>query len=318
MKKNYIQDIERALYDVRDADKSIYKSDAGLTEEIIRDISARKNDPPWMLEFRLKSLEVYKKISLPTWGPDISALNMDEIVTYVKPNAKQVDDWSQVPDEIKKTFDRLGIPEAEKKSLAGVGAQYDSEVVYHSIQKRLTDLGVVYTDMETALVEHEDIVREYFMTLVPPKDHKFAALHGAVWSGGSFVYVPAGVDVKIPLQSYFRLNAAGAGQFEHTLIIVEPNAKLHFIEGCSAPRYNVTNLHAGCVELFVKEGARLRYSTIENWSRNMMNLNTKRALVEKNALVEWVSGSFGSHVSMLYPCSVLHGEGARAEFTGVT
>jgi len=316
--KNFIQDIERTLYDVRDVDKSIYKSDAGLTEEVVRDISKRKNDPSWMLEFRLKSLEVYNKLDLPTWGPDISALNMDEIVTYVKPNAKQVDDWSQVPDAIKKTFDRLGIPDAEKKSLAGVGAQYDSEVVYHSIQKRLTDLGVVYTDMEKALVEHEDIVREYFMTLVPPKDHKFAALHGAVWSGGSFVYVPAGVDVKIPLQSYFRLNAAGAGQFEHTLIIVEPGAKLHFIEGCSAPRYNVTNLHAGCVELFVKEGARLRYSTIENWSRNMMNLNTKRALVERGGLIEWVSGSFGSHVSMLYPCSVLHGEGARAEFTGVT
>ena len=316
--KNYIADIERALYDVRDEDKSVYKSDAGLTEEIIRDISARKKDPPWMLEFRLKSLEVYKKISLPIWGADISELNMDEIVTYVKPNAAQVNDWSQVPDEIKNTFDRLGIPAAEKKSLAGVGAQYDSEVVYHSVQKRLTDLGVVYTDMETALVEHEDIVREYFMTLVPPKDHKFAALHGAVWSGGSFVYVPAGVDVKIPLQSYFRLNAAGAGQFEHTLIIVEPGAKLHFIEGCSAPRYNVTNLPAGCVELFVKEGARLRYSTIENWSRNMMNLNTKRALVERDGLIEWVSGSFGSHVSMLYPCSVLHGEGARAEFTGVT
>lgn len=316
--KNYIQDIERALYDVRDVDKSVYKSDAGLTEDIIRDISKRKNDPPWMLEFRLKSLEVYNKISLPTWGADISELNMDEIVTYVKPNAAQVSDWSQVPDEIKKTFDRLGIPDAEKKSLAGVGAQYDSEVVYHSIQKRLTDLGVVYTDMETALIEHEDIVKEYFMTLVPPKDHKFAALHGAVWSGGSFVYVPAGVDVKIPLQSYFRLNAAGAGQFEHTLIIVEKGAKLHFIEGCSAPKYNVTNLHAGCVELFVKEGARLRYSTIENWSRNMMNLNTKRALVEKDGLIEWVSGSFGSHVSMLYPCSVLHGEGSRAEFTGVT
>ncbi len=316
--KNYIADIERALYDVRDADKSIYKSDAGLTEEIIRDISKRKNDPPWMLDFRLKSLETYRTIDLPTWGPDITALNMDEIVTYVKPNAAQVNDWSQVPDEIKNTFDRLGIPAAEKKSLAGVGAQYDSEVVYHSVQKRLTDLGVVYTDMETALIEHEDIVREYFMTLVPPKDHKFAALHGAVWSGGSFVYVPEGVDVKIPLQSYFRLNAAGAGQFEHTLIIVEPNAKLHFIEGCSAPRYNVTNLHAGCVELFVKDGARLRYSTIENWSRNMMNLNTKRALVERDGLVEWVSGSFGSHVSMLYPCSVLHGDGARCEFTGVT
>ena len=316
--KNYIADIERALYDVRDADKSIYKTDAGLTEEIIRDISARKHDPPWMLDFRLKSLEVYRRIDLPTWGADISALNMNEIVTYVKPNAAQVSDWSQVPDEIKKTFDRLGIPDAEKKSLAGVGAQYDSEVVYHSIQKRLTDLGVVYTDMETALVEHEDIVREYFMTLVPPKDHKFAALHGAVWSGGSFVYVPAGVDVKIPLQSYFRLNAAGAGQFEHPRSTLFPYTTLFRSEGCSAPKHNVTNLHAGCVELFVKEGARLRYSTIENWSRNMMNLNTKRALVERDGLIEWVSGSFGSHVSMLYPCSVLHGEGARAEFTGVT
>ena len=311
--KTYVEDIERALYDIRDADASIYKTGAGLTEEIIRDISARKNDPPWMLEFRLKALETYHKINLPAWGPDISALNMDEIVTYVKPNAKQVSDWAEVPEEIKNTFDRLGIPEAEKKSLAGVGAQYDSEVVYHSIQQKLVDMGVVYTDMETALVEHEDLVREYFMTLVPPKDHKFAALHGAVWSGGSFVYVPAGVEVKIPLQSYL-----GAGQFEHTLIIVEEGASLHFIEGCSAPKYNVTNLHAGCVELFVKENARLRYSTIENWSRNMMNLNTKRALVEKNALIEWVSGSFGSHVSMLYPCSVLHGEGARAEFTGVT
>ena len=318
MKKTYIEDIERTLYDIRNADNSIYKSDAGLTEEIIRDISAKKNDPAWMLEFRLKSLETYKKIDLPTWGPDISELNMNEIVTYVKPNAKMVGDWSEVPEEIKNTFDRLGIPDAEKKSLAGVGAQYDSEVVYHSIQQSLVKQGVIYTDMETALVEYEDIVREYFMTLVPPKDHKFAALHGAVWSGGSFVYVPEGVQVKIPLQSYFRLNAAGAGQFEHTLIIVEKGASLHFIEGCSAPKYNVTNLHAGCVELFVKEGARLRYSTIENWSRNMMNLNTKRALVEKNGLIEWVSGSFGSHVSMLYPCSVLHGEGARCEFTGVT
>ena len=317
-KKTYIEDIERTLYDIRNADRSIYKSDAGLTEEIIRDISARKNDPPWMLEFRLKSLDVYNALALPTWGPDISELNMDEIVTYVKPDAPMVGSWDELPDDIKNTFDRLGIPEAEKKSLAGVGAQYDSEVVYHNVQQELTEQGVVYTDMETALREHEEIVREYFMTLVPPKDHKFAALHGAVWSGGSFVYVPRGVDVKIPLQSYFRLNAAGAGQFEHTLIIVEPGAKLHFIEGCSAPKYNVTNLHAGCVELFVKAGARLRYSTIENWSRNMMNLNTKRALVEKNGLIEWVSGSFGSHVSMLYPCSVLHGEGARCEFTGVT
>ena len=318
MAKSYIEDIERTLYDIKNEDRSVYKVESGLTEDIVRDISARKNDPAWMLDFRLKSLETYNRLQLPKWGPDISALNMKEIVTYVKPDAKMTGSWQEVPEDIKDTFDRLGIPEAEKKSLAGVGAQYDSEVVYHSIQEELVKQGVVYTDMETALTEHEDIVREYFMTLVPPKDHKFAALHGAVWSGGSFVYVPAGVAVDIPLQSYFRLNAAGAGQFEHTLIIVEKGASLHFIEGCSAPKYNVTNLHAGCVELFVKEGARLRYSTIENWSRNMMNLNTKRALVEKDGIIEWVSGSFGSHVSMLYPASVLAGESARCEFTGVT
>lgn len=318
-KKTYVEDIERALYDIKDVDRSAYKSCSGLTEDIICDISKRKNDPDWMLEFRLKALETYEKTPLPTWGPDISELNMDDIVTYVQPNAKMTGNWKEVPEDIKNTFDRLGIPEAEQKqSLAGVGAQYDSEVVYHSIQDDLVKQGVIYTDMETALWEHGDVVREYFMKLVPPKDHKFAALHGAVWSGGSFVYVPEGVHVEIPLQSYFRLNAAGAGQFEHTLIIVEKGGSLHFIEGCSAPKYNVTNLHAGCVELFVKEGARLRYSTIENWSRNMMNLNTKRALVEKDGLIEWVSGSFGSHISCLYPCSILHGENARCEFTGVT
>jgi len=318
-KKTYVEDIERALYDIKDVDRSAYKSRSGLTEDIICDISKRKNDPDWMLEFRLKALETYEKTPLPTWGPDISELNMDDIVTYVQPNAKMTGNWKEVPEDIKNTFDRLGIPEAEQKqSLAGVGAQYDSEVVYHSIQDDLVKQGVIYTDMETALWEHGDVVREYFMRLVPPKDHKFAALHGAVWSGGSFVYVPEGVHVEIPLQSYFRLNAAGAGQFEHTLIIVEKGGSLHFIEGCSAPKYNVTNLHAGCVELFVKEGARLRYSTIENWSRNMMNLNTKRALVEKDGLIEWVSGSFGSHISCLYPCSILHGENARCEFTGVT
>ena len=264
-KKTYVEDIERALYDIKDADRSRYKSQSGLTEEIIRDISRRKNDPQWMLDFRLKSLEVYHSLALPAWGPDISELKMDEIVTYVQPDAKLAGDWREVPEDIKDTFDRLGIPEAEQKSLGGVGAQYDSEVVYHSIQEELTKQGVIYTDMETALREHGEMVKEYFMTLVPPKDHKFAALHGAVWSGGSFVYVPEGVQVEIPLQSYFRLNAAGAGQFEHTLIIVEKGAALHFIEGCSAPRHNVTNLHAGCVELFVKEGARLRYSTIENF-----------------------------------------------------
>ena len=317
-KKTFVEDIERTLYDIKNYDVPVYKAQQGLTEDIIRDIAKQKHDPDWMLAFRLKSLETYNKMALPSWGPDLSELNMAEIVTYVRPDAKMTGNWQEVPEDIKDTFDRLGIPEAEKTSLAGVGAQYDSEVVYHSIQESLVKQGVVYTDMETALVEHEDLVKKYFMKLVPPKDHKFVALHGAVWSGGSFVYVPEGVDVEIPLQSYFRLNAPGAGQFEHTLIIVEKGANLHFIEGCSAPKYNVTNLHAGCVELFVKEGARLRYSTIENWSRNMMNLNTKRVKVEKNGAVEWVSGSFGSHVSMLYPTSILHGENATCEFTGVT
>ena len=317
-KKTYVEDIERTLYDIKNEDRSVYKSHSGLTPEIVKDISQRKHDPAWMTEFRLKSLEVYNSLELPTWGPSLEELHMDDIVAYVQPDAKMTGSWDEVPEDIKDTFDRLGIPEAEKTSLGGVGAQYDSEVVYHSIQEDMVKQGVIYTDMETALVEHEDIVKEYFMTLVPPKDHKFAALHGAVWSGGSFVYVPEGVHVEMPLQSYFRLNAAGAGQFEHTLIIVEKNASLHFIEGCSAPKHNVTNLHAGCVELFVKEGASLRYSTIENWSRNMMNLNTKRALVEKDGIIEWVSGSFGSHISCLYPCSVLHGENARCEFTGVT
>ncbi|MCI5566501.1 MAG: Fe-S cluster assembly protein SufB [Veillonellaceae bacterium] len=317
-KKNFIEDIERTLYDIKDKDNSVYREKVGLTEDIVRDISERKHDPKWMLDFRLKSLDIYNHTPLPTWGPDLSELNMDEITTYVQPDAKMAGKWDDVPDDIKNTFDRLGIPEAEKTSLAGVGAQYDSEVVYHSIQDRLTEQGVIYTDMETAVRDYEDIVKEYFMKLVPPHDHKFAALHGAVWSGGSFVYVPEGVQVKIPLQSYFRLNAPGAGQFEHTLIIVEKGASCHFIEGCSAPKYNVTNLHAGCVELFVKEGARLRYSTIENWSKNMMNLNTKRALIEKDGIMEWVSGSFGSHVSCLYPSTILHGENATCDFTGVT
>jgi Fe-S cluster assembly protein SufB len=316
--KTNIDDLDRGIYDVKNEFTYSYKSESGLTEDIIRDISAKKNEPDWMLQFRLKSLELYNKIDVPTWGPDISDLNIDNIVTYVRPNVEMQSSWDDVPDDIKKTFDLLGIPEAEKKSLAGVGAQYDSEVVYHSIKEELVAQGVVYTDFESALRDYEDIVKKYFMTLIPPSDHKFAALHGAVWSGGSFVYVPEGVKVDIPLQSYFRLNAPGSGQFEHTLIIVEKGAHCHFIEGCSAPKYSVNNLHAGAVELFVKEGAYLRYSTIENWSKNMYNLNTKRALVDKNGTIEWVSGSFGSKVSMLYPMSILRGEGAKCEFTGVT
>jgi Fe-S cluster assembly protein SufB len=317
-KKTVVADIDRGLYDIKNKDQYRYKVVKGLTPEIVLDISREKHDPEWMRDFRLRSLEIYNQIPMPTWGPSLHELDMDDIVTYVRPDTEMKGKWQEVPEDIKNTFERLGIPQAERESLAGVGAQYDSEVVYHSVKEELVKQGVVYTDMESALREYEPMIKEYFMKLVTPNDHKFVALHGAVWSGGSFVYVPPGVQVEIPLQSYFRLNSPGAGQFEHTLIIVDKGASLHFIEGCSAPKYNVTNLHAGCVELYIKEDARLRYSTIENWSRNMLNLNTKRALVEKNGSIEWVSGSFGSKISMLYPRSILKGEGARAEFSGVT
>lgn len=317
--KTFVEDIDRSLYDFRNEDKDAYRIEEGLTRDIVEQISREKHDPEWMREFRLKSLEIYNKTPMVQWGPSIEGLNMDNIVTYVRPNTKMQGKWEDVPDDIKDTFERLGIPQAEQTSLAGVGAQYDSELVYHNVRKEVEEQGVVYTDMESALNgPYAEMVKEHFMKLVPPTDHKFAALHGAVWSGGSFVYVPKGVKVAIPLQSYFRLNAKGAGQFEHTLIIVDEGADLHFIEGCSAPKYNVANLHAGCVELFIAKNAKLRYSTIENWSKNMYNLNTKRALVAEGGTIEWVSGSFGSHVSYLYPMSVLNGEGAHSEFTGVT
>ena len=316
-----VEDIDRSLYDFRyeEKDGEFYKIKEGLTEDIVLEISEKKNDPEWMRDFRLKSLEIYNKSKMPNWGPDISGLNVDNIVTYVKPNTEMSQSWEEVPEDIKNTFEKLGIPEAERKSLAGVGAQYDSELVYHNLQEEVARQGVIYTDIESALHgPYGKMIEEHFMKLVPPTDHKFAALHGAVWSGGSFVYVPKGVNVEIPLQSYFRLNAKGAGQFEHTLIIVDEGAQLHFIEGCSAPKYNVANLHAGCVELFVGKNAKLRYSTIENWSKNMYNLNTKRAKVEENGIMEWVSGSFGSHVSYLYPMTILKGDNARSQFTGVT
>ena len=316
-----VEDIDRSLYDFRYEEKEgeFYKIKEGLTEDIVLEISEKKNDPEWMRDFRLKSLEVYNKSEMPNWGPDISGLNVDNIITYVKPNTEMSQTWEEVPEDIKNTFEKLGIPEAERKSLAGVGAQYDSELVYHNLQEEVARQGVIYTDIESALHgPYGKTIEEHFMKLVPPTDHKFAALHGAVWSGGSFVYVPKGVNVEIPLQSYFRLNAKGAGQFEHTLIIVGEGAQLHFIEGCSAPKYNVANLHAGCVELFVGKNAKLRYSTIENWSKNMYNLNTKRAKVEENGIMEWVSGSFGSHVSYLYPMTILKGDNARSQFTGVT
>ncbi len=317
--KTYVEDIDRSMYDFRNDDKDAYRVDEGLTPAIVEKISREKHDPAWMENFRLQSLQIYNEMEVPDWGPSIEGLDMNNIVTYVRPNTHMTAKWSDVPEDIKDTFEKLGIPQAERKSLAGVGAQYDSELVYHNVKAEVAAQGVVYTDMESALTgPYADMVRKHFMKLVTPRDHKFAALHGAVWSGGSFVYVPPGVSVEIPLQSYFRLNAPGAGQFEHTLIIVDEGAYLHFIEGCSAPKYNVANLHAGCVELYVGKNATLRYSTIENWSKNMYNLNTKRARVEEGGKIEWISGSFGSHVSYLYPMSILNGEGARAEFTGVT
>ena len=317
--KTYVDDINRSIYDFKNDDKDMYKVNSGLTEDIVLQISKEKNDTEWMREFRLKSLKTYNELIVPEWGPSIDGLNMDEIVTYVRPKTAMSAKWSEVPEEIKDTFERLGIPEAERKSLAGVGAQYDSELVYHNVKEEVAAMGVIYTDLESAMHgPYEEMIKEHFMKLVPPTDHKFAALHGAVWSGGSFVYVPKNVSVEIPLQSYFRLNAPGAGQFEHTLIIVDEGADLHFIEGCSAPKYNVANLHAGCVELFVGKNAKLRYSTIENWSKNMYNLNTKRAIVEEGGIMEWVSGSFGSHVSYLYPMTILKGDSSRMEFTGIT
>ena len=319
-KRTQVDDIDRSMYDFHYDESDQEHLEAGLTPEIVREISEKKDEPDWMLEHRLKSLEIYNKFPEPDWGPSIEGLDMDNIVTYVKPNTDQKHDWESVPDDIKNTFERLGIPEAERSYLAGVGAQYDSELVYHNMQDTASKMGIVYSGIEEALhdPQWEPLIHEKFMTLIPPTDHKFAALHGAVWSGGSFVYVPKDVHLDYPLQSYFRLNAQGAGQFEHTLIIVEDNADLHFIEGCSAPKYNVANLHAGAVELFVGKRAHLRYSTIENWSKNMYNLNTKRATVGTDSKMEWVSGSFGSHVSYLYPTTILKGDRGSCEYTGIT
>ena len=317
--KSQIEDIDSSVYDIRDEEHAAYRMESGLTPEIIDKLSKEKNDTVWMQQIRLQSLQIYNEMKVPNWGPSLDGLDIANIATYVRHNTKMQNNWKNVPKDIKDTFERLGIPKAERKSLAGVGAQSDTELVYHNVKDEVAAQGVVYSDMESAMNgEYADMVKKYFMKLVTPRDHKFAALHGAVWSGGSFVYVPKGVQVSIPLQSYFRLNAKGAGQFEHTLIIVDDCASLHFIEGCSAPKYNVANLHAGCVELFVKKNAKLRYSTIENWSKNMYNLNTKRALVEEGGVIEWVSGSFGSHVGCLYPMSFLKGDNSRMEFTGVT
>ena len=306
------------FYNFKNSDNYDYKIKNGLSKEIVEEISKRKNEPQWMLDIRLKALETYYKLDMPVWGPDLSELDLNNISTYVKPKSDVKSKWEDVPDDIKNTFDRLGIPKAEHQYLAGVGAQYDSEVVYHRIKTEMASRGIIYTDIDSAVREYPDLIKEYFSKCVPLTEHKFIALHYAVFSGGSFVYVPKGVKLEMPLSSYYRLNSPESGQFEHTLIIVDEDASLHFIEGCSAPKYSKINLHAGCVELFVKEGASLRYSTIENWSKNMLNLNTKKAIIEKNGRVDWVSGSFGSKISMLYPMSILKGDNSTTEYTGIS
>lgn len=316
--KTYIQDIESDIYDIKDKVKVRFKTDEGITEDIVRTISKQKDEPQWMLDFRLKALKIFNQKPLPKWGPNLEELDMKKIITYVASSLKAENSWDKVPKDIKNTFERLGIPQAERKSLAGVSAQYDSETVYRHVQDTLLEKGIIYTDMETAVKEHETIVRDHFMKLVPLGDNKFSALHGAFWSGGSFIYVPAGAKLDMPLQSYFRVNAAGSGQFEHTIIIVEEGAQLHYIEGCSAPNYHVSNLHVGCVEVYVRDSAKLRYSIIENWSKNMYNLNTKRAIIGKDGVLEWVAGAFGSQVAMTYPMTILKGERAKIEYTGIT
>ena len=271
-----------------------------------------------MLEKRLRALALFLETPVPAWGPDLSGLDLHKITYYVRPDASEAASWEDVPEDIRRTFDRLGIPEAERTSLGGVGAQYDSDVVYHNIKEEWVQQGVVFENMDTAVEKHPELVKKYFMTrCVPINDHKFAMLHAAVWSGGTFIYVPRGVKVTFPLQAYFRMNAERGGQFEHTLIIADVGSEVSYIEGCSAPRYMTGALHAGCVELFVEEGATIRYSSIENWSLNTYNLNTKRAIVEKNGTIEWVNGNMGSGTTMLYPSSMLVGEGARSESLGI-
>lgn len=290
----------------------------GLTEDVVRRISADKNEPKWLLNFRLDSLKKFHRIPNPSWGPDLSDLDIDKIRFYATAtDLKNAKTWDDVDPEIKSTFEKLKIPEAERAVLAGVGAQYESENVYHSLKDEWAEKGIVFEDFDVAVQEHEDLVREYFMKCVPNNDHKYAALHGAVFSGGTFLYVPKGVKMTEPLQAYFRMNSAGMGQFEHTLIIVDEGAEAQYIEGCSAPKYGENALHAGCVEVFVKEDAKFRYSSVENWSKDTYNLNTKRAIVEEKGKIEWVGGNMGSAVTMLYPASVLKGRGAKSDYLGI-
>ncbi len=300
-----------------DPDRSSFKSRKGLDEEVIRQISAFKEEPAWMLEFRLKAYHHFLARPMPSWGPDLSGLNLDEIYFYVRPEEIDQKSWDDVPDTIKNTFDRLGLPEAEQKYLAGVGAQYDSEMVYHNINEHLEKQGVIFLSIENGLKQYPDLFREYFSTVVPIQDNKFSALNSAVWSGGSFVYVPKGVKVDLPLQAYFRLNNASIGQFERTLIIADEGSQVHYVEGCTAPTYTTESYHSGVIEIVVKKDARVRYSTIQNWSTNVYNLVTQRASVFENGTMEWVDANLGSKVTMKYPSCYLRGEGAHGEMLSV-
>lgn len=295
----------------------VFKAQKGLNEKIIKEISWHKNESQWMLDFRLNSYRNFLTKKIPAWGGDLTKINFDDIYYYIKPTIDKAKTWADLPAEIRDTYDRIGIPEAEKKFLGGVSAQYESEVVYKSIQKTLGDKGVVFLDMDSGLQEYPELVRQYFGTLIPPQDNKFAALNSAVWSGGSFVYVPKGVHVELPLQAYFRINAANMGQFERTLIIAEEDSFVHYVEGCTAPVYTTDSLHAAVVEIFVKKGARVRYTTIQNWSTNVYNLVTKRMRVEEEAVGEWIDGNLGSKLTMKYPSVYLMGKGARGEVLSI-
>ncbi|PIO08248.1 Fe-S cluster assembly protein SufB [Candidatus Pacearchaeota archaeon CG10_big_fil_rev_8_21_14_0_10_34_12] len=317
--KQKIFEISRINYDSHNPENLKFKAQQGLSEELIRKISHDKKEPEWMLDRRLKAFEIFRKKQMPDFGPSLDNLNLDEIYFYLKPRAKNNSiSWEDVPSDIRKTYEKLGIPEAEKNALAGVGAQYESEVIYHNLKKSLAEKGVIFIDMDIAVKKYPEMVKKYFMTnCIPPTLHKFSALHGAVWSGGTFIYIPKGVKVNLPLQAYFRMNAEKGGQFEHTLIIADEESEVHYIEGCSAPKYSTNSLHAGCVEIHVLKNARVRYSSIENWSKNTYNLNTKRAIVHENAIMEWVNGNLGSKVTMLYPCSVLIGKNSKTDYVGI-
>ncbi len=292
---------------------SVFKTPKGLSKKIVESISHFKNEPDWMRDFRLRSLKLFEHYSLPSWGADLSGINFDDLYYYISPSEKKFRDWEDVPPDIKDTYDRIGIPEAEKKFLAVVGAQYDSEVIYHRLKDKWEKLGVIFVDTDTAVKKYPDIVKQYIGSIIPPADNKFAALNSAVWSGGSFVYIPKGVRVEIPLQAYFRINAANMGQFERTLIIAEEGSYVHYVEGCTAPIYSTDSLHSAVVEIIVKKGARVRYTTIQNWSNNVYNLVTKRMSIDEEGFGEWIDGNLGSKVTMKYPSLYLKGKGARGE-----